>query len=849
MRTVSNSFGFGSLLTALILVLPVLPARIAGAANPAEKINPAEAVVDYERQVKPILTQRCVSCHGEVNPKGGLRLDTARAAIRGGQSGPSVVPGDAEASELIAAVKGEGATDRMPLKRPPLTEQEIQILEAWVRQGAAAPEAEVASRGPSTTHWAFVPPERPVLPGIAARQDQGDSGRTPIDAFIVARLAREGLSLSPEADRATLLRRVSLDLIGLPPTPQELDDFLADNRPDAYERVVDRLLASPHFGERWARPWLDQARYADSNGFNIDAPRSIWKYRDWVIDALNRDVSFRNFVIDQIAGDLVPGADTPQLIATGFHRNTPINQEGGIDLEQFRIESIVDRVQTTGSVFLGLTIGCAQCHDHKYDPITQREYYQFFAFFNNADEPEMEITTPEGLAARKEVQAEVEAFHRDLVSRLPDLEAREAAWEATLNLEFKQVQADHIRIIFDVPRDRRSESQRRAMVELMIRHHPDFHDESARLQSIRAKDPQFITTLVVRERSNEPRPTFIHLGGDFTRHGDRVSPGIPQVLSASGNVSTSESVSEKLDTNETQRLTRLDLARWLVDRKNPLTARVTVNRIWQVYFGRGLVETENDFGTQGSPPSHPELLDWLACEFMESDWKLKTIHRTIVTSAVYRQSSQARSDLAAVDPENKWYGRQSRLRLDAELIRDSALASSGLLTRSVGGPSVFPPQPDGVMTLGQMKREWKADTGPNRFRRGLYTYLWRATPHPFFTVFDAPGGVQSCTRRLRSNTPLQALTLLNDPGYVEIAKGLADRLVRESADSDRITDAFRLCLGRKPSTREIEAIQRLLDEEKADANRTGASPSEIETRSWTTVARVLLNLDEFMTRE
>jgi mono/diheme cytochrome c family protein len=812
------------------LVLPVSAAPRALADVPsAEKPSSKSAAVDYLSQVKPILTHHCVSCHGVVKPRGGLRLDTAAAALKGGTSGPAVIPGHSDLSPLVLAVRGDGSTERMPLNRPPLSVSEIELLEAWIDQGAKAIATERPGLAPSDSHWAFIQPRRLVAPDVANR----DLARNGIDRFIQARLERAGVRPSTAADGATLLRRVSLDLIGLPPSPEEVDAFHADKSEYAYERAVDRLLASPHFGERWARLWLDQARYADSNGFNIDAPRSIWKYRDWIIEAFNADMPFDQFTIDQIAGDLRTVASLAPRIATGFHRNTQINQEGGIDVEQFRVEAVIDRVNTTGTVFLGLTIGCAQCHDHKYDPIAQRDYYRLFAFFNNVDEPELEIAAPADLARRTEVRAQIDDWYRALAARYPDLDDRERNWEKTLALAFTQAQAADVRVAFDLPREKRSSSQCRALVELMILNSPAYRDERTALERLRAALPTFVTTMVVRERSAEPRPTHIHTGGDFTRKGERVQPDVPAVLPPL------EPSSPGTPPN------RLDLARWLVERRNPLTARVAVNRIWQAYFGRGLVETDNDFGTQGTPPSHPELLDWLACELVDRGWSLKAIHRLIVCSATYRQASLVRADGQTVDPDNRLLWRQARLRLDAELIRDAALTCSGLLTRALGGPSVFPPQPDGVMNLGQMRRPWRADTGPNRFRRGLYTFFWRATPNPFLTTFDAPGGVLTCTRRFRSNTPLQALTLLNDPALVEIAQALAARIVNErprpASDLERLRFAFMVCLGRAPSRRELKTLETVLQRETEVDGTFEAG--------WMTVARVLLNLDEFVTRE
>lgn len=785
--------------------------------------------VDYVRDVKPLLTKHCVSCHGASKPRANLRLDTAEAAIRGGDGGPSILPGKSEESPLIDAVVGGGELERMPLKRPPLTGQQIATLKAWIDQGAHAPQGET----PDPTrakHWAFEPPVRPELPRVS----RTDWGQNPIDRFILAGLERERLQPSPDADRVTLIRRVSLDLTGLLPSLEDVDTFVSDSRPDAYERLVDRLLASPHFGERWARPWLDLARYADSNGYSIDAPRTIWKYRDWVIEALNRDMPFDEFAIDQIAGDLHPDATLDQKVATGFHRNTPINQEGGIDLEQFRIESVVDRVATTATAFLGLTMGCAQCHDHKFDPISQREYYQFFAFFNNVDEPQIEFATPEQLAKRQSVRSRIASYHKKLASTHPGLPDKVKAWEAGLNPAFKTSQPDEIKAAFDKPVEKRTETQKRGITELFLAQDEASESLSSEVAALRELEPKFETTLVVRERA-QPRETHIHLGGDFTRKGERVTADVPKVLPGLATIETRN---------------RMDLARWLVDPANPLTARVTMNRLWQAYFGAGLVETENDFGTQGTPPSHPELLDWLATEFVGSGWSLKTMHRRIVTSMAYRQSSKARADADAVDPGHRLIARQTRLRLDAEVIRDASLAASGLLAREVGGPSVFPPQPDGVMTQGQMNRAWKPSLGPDRYRRGLYIFFWRATPHPSLIVFDAPNAVQACTRRVRSNTPLQALMLLNDQASFEFAQALAARLLREAPSNDgaRIDLAFRLCLSRQPTAGERSRLQALLGEERGEGEAV-ANRSAVELSVWTTLSRVVLNLDEFITRE
>jgi hypothetical protein len=811
-------------------------------------LTAAEAPPDYARDIQPILLKHCSTCHGAKKQRSSLRLDSARAIHLGGNAGPAVVPGKSGDSRLIQAVTGgNDEVAAMPPKGPRLDAREVALLRAWIDGGAPIPASETVARKDETRskHWSFQPIRRPEEPVVR----NASWCRNPIDRFILARLEKQGIAPSPETDRATLLRRVSLDLTGLPPTPTEIDDFLADKRPDAYERVVERLLASPHYGERWGRHWLDLARYADSNGYSIDAPRSIWKYRDWVLDAFNNDKPFDRFVIEQLAGDLLPNATLAQRIATGFHRNTSINEEGGIDREQFRVESIIDRANTTGTVFLGLTVGCCQCHDHKFDPLSQREYYQLFAFFNSCDEPKLELPTPEQLRKRQEVRGQIAELEKRLKTLDTATPERVTMWEGSLTSESRAMLPATVQKILAIAPNGRSVRQQQAVIAAyrnceQVRHavgglgQPLNYLAAAHVQAMAARKimekqiaklqkemPVITTTLVLKERAT-PRVTNIHLGGDFLRKGAVVTPDVPRVL---------PSLTKK------ERATRLDLARWLVDGKNPLTARVTMNRFWQQYFGLGIVETENDFGTQGTPPSHPELLDWLASEFMARGWSMKAMHRLIATSATYRQASRNRPELATNDARNRLLARQNRLRLDAEVVRDVALASSGLLTRTVGGPSVYPPQPNGVYAFTQVPRTWEASNGPDRYRRGLYTYFWRSAPHPDLTVFDAPEALAACTRRNRSNTPLQALTLLNDQGFFEFAQALAKRILRESkeADGERIGYAFRLCLGRQPNSRERQTLERLLarlgDKEPLDA--------------WTSIARVLLNLDEFITRE
>jgi hypothetical protein len=811
------------------------------------------AGVDYLRDVKPLLAQHCWKCHGPLDQRGELRLDTAAHARTGGGRGPAVQPGNPDDSLLIQAVLGTAHELRqMPLRNPPLTGEQVGILREWIIAGTPAPEDEAPADplAAARNHWSFIPPRRPPVPPVT---DHASRITNPIDAFIVSRLVKESITPSPEADRHTLIRRVSLDLTGLPPTPVEVAAFVNDPQPGAYERLVERLLDSPHHGERWGRWWLDVARYADSNGYSIDAPRSIWLYRDWVIHAFNRDLPFDDFVIQQIAGDILasritdhgsrnddetappearnPKLETPETqlrIATGFHRNTQINQEGGIDPEQFRIESVVDRLATTGTAFLGLTIACAQCHDHKFDPISHEEYFRLFAIFNNQDEPTLEILNPK--VDHAALDAEQAALAAELTAQLHAAAERIAREEMDVSPEavkrFHRLTQEALK----QPAAERTFKQRRLVYLALGGNDQEFRAKEARLSELESGRGRTISTLVLSERA-EPRESYIHLKGDFTRKGKVVTPGTPAVL-------------HKFSTPDAQLPTRLDFAHWLASPENPLLARVTVNRLWQQYFGKGLVETENDFGTQGLPPSHPELLDWLAVEFMDSGWSLKHLHRLIVTSATYRQSSHARPDLAVKDPNNKLLARQNRLRLDAELVRDVALSVSGLLTQEIGGPSVFPPQPDGVMSLGQVKREWRAAKNEDRYRRGMYTFFYRATPHPALTVFDAPDAFSACSRRPRSNTPLQALTLLNDEGFFEFAGHFAERIARAPAadDTERLQRAFEICLGRPPQPDEVNALTKLLAAERQHGGGDGVEP-------WLNVARVLLNLDETITRE
>lgn len=757
-------------------------------------VLPAAETISFNRHIRPILSENCFACHG-FDPKhreAGLRLDTFDGATGDRDGVRAIVPGDLAKSELWTRIQSDDPGQRMPppsSHKPPLTPAQRATIKQWIEQGAKY-----------EAHWAFVPPVRAA--GLPA-------GSAAIDHFIRQKLSDAGLEMSPLANPQQLIRRVSLDLTGLPPNPEEVDAFLRASASDpetAYRELVDRLLSSPHYGERWGRWWLDQARYADSNGYSIDAPRQIWKFRDWVIEALNADMPFNQFTIEQLAGDLLPEATESQKVATGFHRNTQINQEGGIDREQFRIDSVFDRVATTGTVWLGLTIGCAQCHDHKFDPIAHKEYYRLFAFLNNQDEPTMKVFD-EGVDVSsltvefKEVEAQITAYMKEHAEDLDE-------WEANLTREIKKSLSSGILKVLAVPKEKRSFAQKRTLFAGGIGGVGEFRQLNDRYTELDTILNQGVTTMVMTELP-KPRKTTVFIKGDFTRPADEVTPGTPAVL-------------HPMDPSPGQP-NRLDLAKWIVSPQNPLTARVIMNRVWQQYFGRGIVETENDFGTQGTAPSHPELLDWLALEFIEQQWSLKQMHRLIVTSQTYRQSSAERRDLREKDPNNYLLGRQQRLRLDAEVVRDVALSASGLLSPKLGGPPVYPPIPEGVMGVGQVKRVWAVSKGADKYRRGLYTFVYRASPPPSLTVFDAPDGFSTCTRRIRSNTPLQALTLMNDAGFFEFAAALEKIIQKEGLET-----AFRRCTTRSPHPDELAVLKKL---------------------DTLTAARALLNLDETVTRE
>ncbi len=845
------------------IVMTQVPEATAAEADP----------IDFASQVAPILKSRCQVCHGPDQQMSGLRLDNGESALKGGYSGPVIVPGDSAQSRLIRLISGQSGNLVMPPTGNLLPPGDVRLLRAWIDQGAHWPDspqaAEENAPAPDEDHWAFRWVRRREAPAV--RQESWVTN--PIDRFVLARLEQEGIEPAPEAPPATLVRRLSLDLTDLPPAPELVETFLADRAPDAYERLVDRLLESPHYGERWAVHWLDLARYADTDGYEKDSERPYaWRWREWVIKALNEDMPFDRFTIEQIAGDTLAEATVDQRVATGFHRNGLKNREGGVKVEQFRFEETVDRTNTVGTVWLGLTIGCAQCHDHKYDPISQRDYYRLFGFMNAMDEAEIEAPVPGEIGPYLLALPEYLENRRELLEKNRVYELQ-PAWEARMveaadnpgkwtdwdhALDALQKYLDNGEEIVRKPPRARTERERTKLEDHFIKNYhrvitKEFRKElnwealREQLLRMRAETPDITYARSVVD-AVPPRRTHIHLRGAWNQPGVEVEPGPPSVLPPF----------ESADKHP-----RLALAEWLVSEENPLTARVTVNRIWQEYFGRGIVPSADDFGTRSSGPSHPALLDWLASEFVENGWSFKKLHKSIVMSSTYRQSSESRPALERRDPGNALLARQRRLRLPAEMIRDSALQVSGLLDPTVGGPSVRPPQPEGVADLayaGSVK--WNASGGRDRYRRGLYTFLQRTVPYPQLVNFDMPDRTSAACTRERSNTPLQALNLLNDLTFIEAARALALRAVnaRSGGFEQTLSRLFGLALSREPDASEVRHLtdyygdqQAIFEVEPEAAEQfmplDVAGLAKPQAATWTAVASVLLNLDEFITRQ
>jgi len=993
----------------------------------------------FAEKVRPILAARCYACHGEGLQQNGLRLDSLAAILKGSEGGRVVVPGKPESSRLMRRLQAQ-ERPMMPYGGPALSAEELKSIREWIAAGAPGPD----STAPLTAvqrpkHWAYVKPIRPEVPAVK----NAAWCKNPIDNFILAKLEAEELKPSPEAAKRTLIRRVYLDLIGLPPTPAEVDAFVADQSVDAYEKVVDRLQASPRYGERWARPWLDLARYADSNGYEKDNPRVAWEYRDWVIRALNQDMPFNQFTIEQIAGDMLPNPTNDQLIATGFQRNSMLNQEGGIDVEEYYWYSLVDRVNTTASVWLGSTLGCAQCHNHKFDPFPQKDYYRMIAFYSNAEhkragagdyymaEPELALPTTEQEKKSQDIRGQMAQLQSTLDTQTPALDGAQQAWEkeitgsekrwsvlmpvrvesvggATLTTQAdssvlasgKNPQADTYKLVakteltrltgvrvevlpdaslpkggpgrdpdgnfflsdFEMQIDGKpviwkssiaDESQdgysakgitakrdgglsgwaidagdanvwRRQVVfvprdettipaggtlTFTIRH--EMRKTSRNLGRFRLSvtalpDPAFVvqvpaslravlkkataersveereklaasyrsvapsleatrtqmaslkkeldklgiaTAMIMRERAGYARPTaYLRERGTFTSPGELVYADVPAALGTLPRDAMPN---------------RLGLAQWLVSEDNPLTARVTVNHFWEAIFGRGIVETSEDFGTQGDPPSHPQLLDWLATEFMRNGWSMKKMQKLMVMSATYRQDSHVSEELQARDPYNRLYAHGPRFRVEAEMVHDMALAESGLLSSKMFGRAVYPYQPEGVWDIPYSSDKWVQSQGEDQYRRSVYTFIRRSAPYPSLVTYDAPSREFCTVRRVRTNTPLQALTSLNDPFFFEAARALARRLVAEGGSTlpQRISYGYQITASRPPTESEMSKVaefyQKQLKVYEADRTsayqtigaKAGSVQNAPEMAALTMLANVLLNMDEAITKE
>ncbi len=848
---------------------------LSGTAQGADKSGlpaPSLDAVNFERDIEPVFAARCHVCHGPAQQMQGLRLDRGADALRGGYAGPVIIPGNSAESKLILMIAGAIDGKIMPPAGDGLAEREVSLLRAWIDQGAVWPDSDehaTPDAVQTTAHWAFQAVSRPEPPAVK----DGSWIRNPVDRFILERLDREGVEPSPEASRATLARRLSLDLTGLPLTLEEQEEFLSDDRPGAYEDLVDYLLESPHYAERWARLWLDLARYADSDGFRGDNFRPhAWRYRHWVIQAFDRDMPFDQFTREQIAGDILPDRKVDQHVATGFHRNTPTNTEGGSDPEEWRVEQVINRTNTVGTVWLGLTVGCAQCHDHKYDPLTQKDYYRLFAFFNDLEEVNIDAPLP---GERGPYLAALADYQRQRHQLLEEHEVfeRKPAWEAGVLYAADHpgesadwdVSFDELRTyvnlgerIIRTPPERRSVRHEKALTDFFVREYGrvlpkeeyaelGYKELSEKLKALDESLPVFGEAQAVH-LEERPRQTHVFLGGSYKSPGIPVEPGVPEWIAGP---------------SEPGNLTRIDLANWLVAPENPLTARVTVNRVWQELFGKGLVRSSENFGTQGDQPSHPKLLDWLASEFVGQGWSWKRLIKTIAMSATYRQSSDARPDLKTKDPANVLLARQERLRLPAELIRDSSLAVSGLLDTRIGGRSVRPPQPEGARRMGSTgDGGWKVSEGSDQYRRGMYIQYQRMSPYPLLTAFDMPDTYESACSRGRTNTPLQALNLLNDSVFLEAAQALAARVVTEFDGDlgDRLRQVFRLCLARDPDSREMDSLQTSWERQRAILERTPESVErlfaveipgvpQLDAATWVALGSALLNLDEFLTRE
>lgn len=801
------------------------------------------APVDYTREVRPILANSCYACHGpdENARKAKLRLDIRSEAIK-----KAIVPGKGNESPLYLRVTTKESDEVMPpahAKKPAVTAAQADVLKRWIDEGAQFDR-----------HWAYIKPVHPAIPAV---KNQGWV-RNPIDAFIARGHERNNFAPSPEADKVTLIRRLSFDLLGLPPTPADVEAFEKDTSPHAYEKAVDRLLKSNHFGERLAQMWLDTVRYADTAGYHSDNHRDVWLFRNYIIDSFNNNKPFDEFTIEQLAGDLLPKPTNEQKIASGYNKMLMTTEEGGAQAKEYTAKYAADRVRNASNAWLGATLGCAECHNHKYDPYTQKDFYRFASFFADVSEvpvgrqPQTPIMTAKQSADLNSLNAEIAKF-KDQVAKANISAENQDKWIASLKKETKGLPKPVAAIVAIEPA-KRTDTHKKTLAQ-HYRDHVAPETEMARkeLAATTAKrdalQKSFPSTLVAVAAS--PRMVRILPRGNWLDDtGEVVKPDVPEFL---GLLAKKE------------RATRMDLAKWVVSPENPLTARVFVNRLWKIAFGQGLVRNLDDFGTQGTSPTHPELLDWLATEFVKSNWDVKAILKQMVMSNTYRQSSVATREMRESDPANTWLARQNRFRIDAEFIRDNALAASGLLNAKVGGPSAKPYQPTGYWALLNFpRRSWQHDKNEDQYRRGMYTYWCRSFPHPSLTAFDAPSREECTNERPRSSTPLQALVLLNDPTYVEASRVFASAIMKEgTTTAERLNAAYRRALSRKARPEEIKVLEGLLAKHLAEFKKDPESAKKLlavglapapanvdaaELAAWTSVARVILNLHEAVTR-
>ena len=801
-----------------------------------------QPTIGFNQSIRPILSDNCFACHGPDagQRKGKLRLDARDAAIER----KAIIPGKPDDSELIKRIFTDEADDLMPPadSHKVLTAEQKNLLKTWIAEGAVY-----------EGHWSYIPPVKPKTPSSA----------NGIDHLVRERLKTLGLKPSPQADPRTLIRRLYFDLVGLPPTPEEVEAFEHDNSSETYARLVEKLLAMPEYGERMAIPWLDVVRFADTIGYHSDTPRNVWPYRDYVLRAFNENKPFDQFTIEQLAGDLLPNPSLEQKVASAFNRLLLTTEEGGAQPKDYEARMLTDRVRAVGTVWMGQTLGCAACHDHKFDPIAQKDFYAMGAFFADITEPiigkreeGMLVPTQSQEADLDQLEKRVATLQKEFDAGKPELEEAFARWEKEQLVPLSALLKEEIAAVLRTPADKRKPKQKEMLFSHFKSVAPELAELRDRLAAARKEKEKFESTVprcMVSVSSDKPRTVRILPRGDFLNEtGEIVQPALPKFLAG--------------DPPTDRKLTRLDLAKWLVARENPLTARVTMNRLWKQFFGAGLSKVLDDFGAQGEPPPNQALLDWLACEFMDRGWNFKHMVRTIVTSDTYKQGSVVAPDLRARDPYNRELAAQSRWRLDAELVRDNALAISGLLTRKIGGPSAKPYQPDGYWeNLNFPPRTYDASRDENQYRRGLYTWWQRSYTHPSMLAFDAPTREECIAERTRANIPQQALVLLNDPSYVEASRAFAERIMTEcNGDTrSRISWAWRQTLGRTATSEELETLENLYQKHLTDYTSDPKSAEMLlavglknrnkdlnlsELAAWTNVARAILNLHESITR-